>query len=177
MMSEQESLPYATGKGWQAVDLPYVGGSLSMTIVLPDDLDAFERSLSAKSLGSIIGALSPSDVQLSLPRFDIETKTDLPEQLSALGMPLAFDPRAADFSGITTEDRLYVTDVVHQANITVDESGTEAAAATAVLVGRTSMPSEIARMNVNRSFLFALRDDPTEAILFLGRVTDPLKTR
>jgi serine protease inhibitor len=177
MMSQQESFGYATGKGWQAVDLPYVGGSLSMTLILPDDLTAFEDSLSGDSLHSIIGALSSRDVQLSLPRFDIETKADLPEQLSAMGMPLAFDAEHADFSGITTDDRLYVTDVVHQANITVDEAGTVAAGATAVVVGRTSMPSDIARMNVDRPFLFAVRDDPTGTILFLGRVTDPSATR
>jgi serpin B len=176
MMSQQDSFGYAQGNGWQAVDLPFVGGSLSMTVILPDDINEFEGTLTGDSLRSIVGALSSSDVQLSLPRFAIETKTDLPEQLSALGMPLAFDPMRADFSGITTDEKLFVSNVVHQANITVDESGTEAAAATAVMVGRTSLPSEIARMNVDHPFLFALRDDPTGTILFLGRVTDPSAT-
>jgi serpin B len=176
MMSEQDTFGYAEGNGWQAVDLPYVGGSLSMTVMLPDDLAAFEASLTGDSLRSIVGKLSSSDVRLSLPRFAIETKTDLPEQLSALGMPLPFDPVRADFSGITSDDLLYVSNVVHQANITVDESGTEAAAATAVIVGRTSLPSKIARMTVDHPFLFVLRDDPTGTILFLGRVTDPTAT-
>jgi serpin B len=176
MMSSQQTTAYAEGPGWQAVDLPYVGGDLSMTIILPDDLAAFEQSLTADSLDSIIGKLSSTEVQLSLPKFNLETKTNLPQQLSALGMPLAFDAQQADFSGITTDQKLSVSDVIHQANITVDEAGTEAAAATAIVVGITALPSKIARMDVNHPFLFALRDDPTGTILFLGRVTDPSAT-
>ena len=177
MMHVQDSFAYAEGSGWQAVDVPYVGNDLSMTIILPDDLATFESSLTTNQLDAIIGSLSGSEVRLSLPRFDTETKTDLAEVLSDLGMPLAFDPNMADFSGITTQEQLYVTHVVHQANITVDEAGTEAAAATAATVGSTALPSKIATMTVDHPFLFAVRDDDTGAILFMGHIEDPSATR
>lgn len=173
LMHLQESFAYAEGSGWQAVDLPYVGGSLSMTVILPTDLDAFERSMTEAQLERILGALAPREVQLAMPSFATESKTDLSAQLSALGMPLAFDPNEADFSGITSDQQLYVSHVVHQANITVNEAGTEAAAATAVVVGATGLPSDIARMTVDRPFLFAVRDGQTGAVLFLGRIEDP----
>ncbi len=87
-------------------------------------------------------------------------------------MPSAFDPDRADFSGITTEEALFISDVVHQANIDVDEKGTTAAAATAVVMRATAIPQHVALL-VDRPFIFALRDRPTGAVLFLGRVTDP----
>jgi len=176
-MSTSAGLPYASGDGWRAVELPYVGGSLAMTIIVPDDLAAFVRHLDADGLASITGALAASQVDLSMPKFGIETKTELRDVLTALGMPLAFDTDRADFSGITAEERLFVSAVVHQANIDVDEKGTEAAAATAVAMGATSMPAETVIFNVERPFLFALRDVPTGAILFLGQVTDPSAAR
>jgi serpin B len=104
--------------------------------------------------------------------FGIETKTDLAPILGSLGMPSAFDDRA-DFSGITTSKRLQVSNVIHQANIDVDEKGTEAAAATAVVMRATGMPAEPVVLRADRPFLFAVRDVPTGAILFLGRVGDP----
>ena len=109
---------------------------------------------------------------LALPKFGIETKTDLASTLAALGMPTAFDERA-NFSGITTAEPLEISDVIHQANIDVDEKGTEAAAATAVVIRATGMPAEPVTLGVDRPFLFAVRDVPTGTILFLGRVGDP----
>ena len=144
-----------------------------MTIVVPDDLASFVQRLDATQFGQITGALADREVELWLPRFAIQTETDLGETLSALGMPLAFDPERADFSGITTEERLYVSAVVHQANIQVDEKGTEAAAATAVVMAASAMPADPVTLRVDRPFLFAVRDVPTGAILFLGQVTDP----
>ena len=108
-----------------------------------------------------------------MPRFNAETKADLVDLLRAMGMPLAFDPDNADFSGMTTQEPLVISRVVHQANITVDEKGTEAAAATAVVVQLESAPSEVVQLDVNRPFLFALRDMQTGAVLFLGQITDP----
>jgi serpin B len=91
-----------------------------------------------------------------------------------MGMPTAFDPSAADFSGITAEERLLISDVIHQANIDVDEAGTEAAAATAVVLRATSgAPNPPVTLQVDRPFLFALRDVQTGAVLFLGHVVDP----
>jgi serine protease inhibitor len=140
--------------------------------IVPDDLAAFESTLTADSFAAITGALSDTEVALALPKFGIETKTDLASTLAALGMPSAFDDRA-DFSGITTAEQLEISDVIHQANIDVDEKGTEAAAATAVVMRATAMPAEPVTLRVDRPFLFALRDVPTGSILFLGRVGDP----
>jgi serpin B len=172
MMSLLEPLPYARGDEWEAVELPYVGGSLAMTVIVPDDIAAFEGSLDPDVLASVVGALQERSVQLSFPRFGIETKTELGEVLAALGMPTAFTDMA-DFSGITTDYPLAISAVVHQANIDVDEAGTEAAAATAVIIGAVSAPIVDVTLDVDRPFLFALRDKPTGAVLFLGRVMDP----
>ena len=168
-----QQLRYAEGSGWKAVELPYAGGSLAMTIVVPDDLAGFVQRLDATQFGQITGALATREVELWLPRFAIQAETDLAGTLSTLGMPLAFDPQLADFSGITAEERLYISAVVHQANISVDEKGTEAAAATAVVMAATAMPADSVTLRVDRPFLFAVRDLPTGAILFLGQVTDP----
>ena len=201
-------VPYARGTGWRATELRYKGPDsttpLAMTLVLPDDLAAFERGLTAGQLGRITAALTaqrrylgkdvyagdpaalspgamvcpryPYAVNLFLPRFGLDSRADLGPALKALGMPLAFDP-SADFGGITTED-LYVGEVVHQANIDVDEKGTEAAAATAVLGITTggcgaATPVKTITLRLDRPFLFFVRDLATGAILFMGRVVDP----
>jgi serpin B len=90
-----------------------------------------------------------------------------------MGMPAAFDPAQADFSGMTTQEPLYISHVIHQANISVDEKGTEAAAATAVSVDASAMPAQPFDIHFDRPFIFAIRDLDTGAILFLGQVTDP----
>jgi serpin B len=164
---------YASGTGWQAVELPYVGPSLAMTIVVPDDLAAFERSLNGTRFSQITAALSSADVDLTLPRFKIESKSDLSASLAKMGMPTAFDPNHADFSGITTQEPLYISKVIHQADISVDEKGTEASAATAVVMTAGAMPVTPVTMHVDRPFVFALRETSTGAVLFLGRVVDP----
>ena len=175
-MAMQEDLPYAEGPGWRAVELPYVGGSLALTVVVPethDGLPALEGSLDADGFSRIAAALGPQEVELTLPRFAVETKAELGDLLGALGMPLAFDPDRADFSGMTADEQLFIAHVIHQANISVDEKGTEAAAATGVVMSATAVPVELAHLHVDHPFLFALRDVPTGAILFLGRVLDP----
>jgi serpin B len=90
-----------------------------------------------------------------------------------MGMPAAFDPNAADFSGMSAEDRLFISDVIHEAFIKVDEEGTEAAAATAVIMDLTSAPIEVIDLSIDRPFLFSLYDRETGEILFLGRVLNP----
>ena len=166
------SLRYASRDGWRAVEIPYIGGSLAMTVILPDNLARFEQTLTADAFAAITGALTQTQVALALPKFGIETKAELGPILAALGMPSAFDDRA-DFSGITTAEQLVISNVIHQANIDVDEKGTEAAAATAVVMRATAMPAEPVAFRADRPFLFALRDVPTGAVLFLGRVGDP----
>ncbi len=171
-MATTASLRYASGDGWRAVEIPYVGGSLAMTVILPDDVVAFERTLSADTIATITGGLADAQVALAFPSFGIETKAELGPILAALGMPSAFDDRA-DFSGITKAERLVISNVIHQANIDVDEKGTEAAAATAVVMRETAIAADPITVRADRPFLFALRDVPTGSILFLGRVGDP----
>lgn len=176
MMSKSHHMAYADSAGWQAVDLPYVGDKLSMLLILPDDPEAFMDTLDASQLDAIVAGLNQSrEVKLSLPRFGIETQAELKELLSAMGMPTAFDEKAADFSGITSAELLHISAVVHQATIDVDEAGTEAAAATAVIGSTLSglpRPEEL-KLRFDRPFVFALRDIETGAVLFLGTVGDP----
>ena len=115
----------------------------------------------------------PYAVQLSLPKFGLDTRASLNTSLAAMGMRDAFDPGAADFSGMTAEDRLFISFVIHQANIDVDEKGTEAAAATAVMMTAAAAPAEPVQLTIDRPFIYALRDLDTGAILFLGRVAAP----
>jgi serpin B len=164
---------YASGSGWQAVELPYVNPSLAMTIVVPDDLARFEAGLDAARFDEITAALQPANVELTLPRFKVETKSDLSATLARMGMPLAFDADRADFSGMTTQERLFIGKVVHQANISVDEKGTEASAATAVVMEAGAALARQVTLKVDRPFIFAVRDTNTGAVLFLGRVVDP----
>ncbi len=172
MMHAQDQYRYAAGDGWQAVELPYIGGQLAMLLVVPDDLAAFTSTLDAATLDGIVTALSSIEVNLGLPRFSAETQVELSTVLSALGMPTAFSEQA-DFGGITSEEPLRISAVVHQANIDVDEAGTEAAAATAVVMEAMGMPIEPVTLTIDHPFLFALRDATTGTILFLGRVSDP----
>jgi serpin B len=175
LMRSTIGVPCANGDGWAATDLAYVGQELSMLVIVPDDLAAFEAELDHDLLAEVDAALTAEEVDpdVALPRFDFESKSDLVEILAALGMPDAFDLDRADFSGITTAERLAISAVVHQADITVDEKGTEAAAATVVAFAASGPPPTTCVMTADRPFLFAIRDRQTGAILFMGRVVDP----
>lgn len=168
---------YATGPGYQAVRLPYVGDA-AMLVIVPDEgeFDAFVGSLTPDSLHDIRRGLSVHQVQLALPKFGFGSQLGLDSALQALGMPSAFvpppGPGSADFTGISPERDLFISAVVHQAFIDLDEHGTEAAAATAVVVGVTSLPPQ-AQLDVDRPFLFLITHLKTNEILFMGQVTDP----
>ena len=174
MMRGPEAVWLWSGAGFQAAALPYAGGTTSMVLIVPDaeTFDTFEQSLTGESLGAILDGQSAAVLgPVSMPRFKFATKTDLVETLKALGMNQAFVGGLADLSGIDGGSSLFVTDVVHQATIAVDEKGTEAAAATAVVIGRKGVA--LNWLAVDRPFLFVIRDDATGAILFQGRVLDP----
>jgi serpin B len=173
VMSMSETLAYGAGDGYRAVRLPYAGG-LSMIVIVPDagKLNSFERALDGATLRRIAGGLGSTQVVLSMPKFSFRSKAQLKDALSALGMPLAFTA-GADFSGMTKQEPLQIADVIHQAFIAVDEKGTEAAAATAVVVRATSAPLRPTELTIDRPFLFLIQDDETGAILFMGRVADP----
>lgn len=172
MMSLRADFPHTSGEGYQAVELPYDGEELSMVIIVPDAgrFEEVEAKLDPVLLEGILGNLAPGDLDLTLPRFSCESSLGLGDTLTSLGMRQAFQPGVADLSGIDGTRNLYVQRVIHKAFVDVDEFGTEAAAATAVIVGIVSVPPEL---RVDRPFVFLIRDIPTETILFLGRVLDP----
>jgi serpin B len=116
--------------------------------------------------------MTDSQVTLTLPRFGYESMFSLRDILTGLGMPRAFSDKA-DFTGMNGEGGLYIQDVLHKAFVSVDEKGTEAAAATAAVVGLTSAPSLDVGLTIDRPFVFLIRDIQTEAVLFVGRVLDP----
>jgi serpin B len=172
VMHDMDEFGYASGDDWKAVELPYVGGELAMLVIVPDNLATFEATLDQPALAAITSALEPRTVNLGLPTFAAQSRLGLGDLLGALGMPTAFTDRA-DFSGITTEEQLLIDAVIHQANIDVDEHGTEASAATAVMMRPASLPLDIVNLTVDRPFLLALRDLDTGAVVFLGRISDP----
>jgi serpin B len=169
------SASYARGEGWQAVDLAYTGGEVSMLLILPDEgrFADIEGALPAGLVDEVAAALSNTEVLISLPKFEIRTQADLNAALAALGIVDAFDPDRADFTGISTVEPLYISGVLHEAFIAVDEAGTEAAAATAVIIGTTSAPIEVIAVDFDHPFLFVLQDRETGSVLFMGRVLDP----
>jgi serpin B len=176
MMSEAVTLPYAAGSGYQIVELTYEGGLVAMDIVLPSTgTDAtFEAGLSAATFASLAGGLRPETVALSVPRFRLAgASVSVAQVLAQLGIHTAFDPGSADFSGITAAAMLYIKNVFHQAFIAVDEDGTEAAAASAVVFEDAGIVPNQVSMVVDHPFFFAIRDLPTGTILFMGRIADP----
>ena len=156
----------------KAVALPYQDERLSLLVIVPEPgaFAAVEASLGGPWLDGIVAGLTVQDVSYQIPRFTIDTSAPVKDALIALGMEAAFAPGAADFSGIDGSRGLFVQNVLHKAFIAVGEKGTEAAAATAVVIGR-GVPTF--SLVANRPFFYFLRDEPTGAILFMGRVIDP----
>jgi serpin B len=174
MMRQTESFGYTEGEGYQAVELLYDGDELSMVILLPasGDFQAFEEGLQDQRVSDIIGDLQPAQVVLTMPKFEFDSEFSLKNTLADMGMPIAFS-EAADLSGMTGTRDLCISEVLHKAFVSVDEAGTEAAAATAVIVGETSVPAEPVEVTIDRPFIFLIRDIETGAVLFVGRVLNP----
>ena len=185
MMRQLSGFGYAKGDGYQAVDLLYDGGEMSMTILLPYEgrFGEFEESLDADVVSRILEGVHSERVVLTMPKFEFESQFGLAETLKKMGMSNAFDDEASDFSGMDGQSCigeddpcLYIEDVIHKAFVLVDEEGTEAAAATAVIMAvpeSAGPPPEPIRVTVDRPFVFLIRDRGTDAILFVGRVLDP----
>ncbi|MEC7519781.1 MAG: serpin family protein [Myxococcota bacterium] len=184
MMHMTHTLGYAERDGVALLEMPYAGGDLAMVVVLPearDGLGAVEEGLTAAQLEAWTTGLPEQQVQVTLPRFRIEMDAPIAMKptLIEMGMPLPFTP-AADFSAMSNpasaDDQLYIDDAYHRAFIDVNESGTEAAAATAVVMrvrGAAAAPPEPPRFTADHPFLFLIRDTQTGSILFMGRVNDP----
>ncbi len=167
---------YASSADWQALELRYDGGEIAMLIVLPGagKLVAVENTLSAAQLKAIVAQLTPSNIRVTLPKWQLDWSAPLVKVLQGLGMTAAFSPTQADLSGIGgSKGELFITAVLQKTFIGVDERGTEAAAATAVIVGTTSAPPPPIDFTADRPFIYVIRDVATEAVLFVGRVGDP----
>jgi serine protease inhibitor len=163
------------GEGWRSARLPYVGGTLAMTVVLPDPgrLADVEALVAEHDWSAVLDAPSHERLELRLPRFTVRAAARLGELLAALGMPTAFTDDA-DFSGLTVDEPLKISEVLHEAFVAVDEEGTEAAAATAVVMQRAgAMPQQPVPFVVDRPFLFAIHETSTGTPLFVGRIVDP----
>ncbi len=176
MSAELIGVRYGRGGTYEAIELPYQGGTVVMDILLPEQgqFQAFVAGLDVEQLNRILESLQPTSVQLYLPKFRYTRDFDLGSSLGALGMKDAFEPALADFSGMDGERDLYIGKVLHKAFIAVDEQGTEAAAATGVVMRLTAaLPAGVV-MTVDRPFLFLIRDLASGQILFFGQVLNPL---
>jgi serpin B len=178
MMEQTESFGYASGDGYQAIELPYDGDELSMVVLLPtsDNFGAFEAALQARQVDDIIGNLTTARVTLRVPRFEFESEFGLKDTLAEMGMPDAFSPAEADFSGMTGDRTTFIWDVIHKAFVSVDEAGTEAAAATEVHMKDSAILEPDVEVTLDHPFIFLIRDIQTGTILFVGRVLNPAQS-
>lgn len=176
MMNLSASFPFAESQtdGLKTIELPYAGGDLAMLVLLPaEGMEKLEASLTLVKLKELRATLRPQKVEVSLPKFKFETRYQLGSLLSAMGMPDAFSEERADFSGMTGAKTLHISRVIHQAMIDVNEEGSEAAAATAVVMQGKSIAAHRPVFHADHPFLFLIIHMPTESILFVGRVADP----
>jgi len=179
LMRRTGDYPYAESPLWQAIVLPYSQGYFSMTVLLPRKkgwLGEFEKSLDDGFLEALEAALSSRSVELRLPRFRIEGDFHLAPVLRALGMRDAFSGSASDFSGISRNERLFLSDVIHRTFIDVNEDGTEAAAATVSMALAAAVPGQPRKpvpFRADHPFIFFIRDERTKSVLFMGRLSDP----
>jgi serpin B len=176
MMNDHRfDIPYAQGDGYQAIELAYAGETAAMDIILPDEghFEAFESSLDKDVYDEIISGMQPSAISISLPKFEFTKDFSLAAVLEEMGMPDAFDRDAADFSGMTGKKDLFISNVIHKAFVAVDEEGTEAAAATAVIMEAAGAMMPDASFIADHPFIFIIRDTRSGQILFIGRVLNP----
>jgi serpin B len=173
MMRQTGHFPFMQNDELQMIELPYAGDDLSMIAILPQgDIEKFGATLSLAQLQELRKSMRSQEVNLFLPRFKFEARYLLEQYLKAMGMPDAFDENKADFSGMTGKPDLCITHVIHQAMIDVNEEGSEAAAATAVVMGLKSV-SMPATFRADKPFIFMIVHKPTDSILFMGRVSNP----
>jgi len=181
LMHQKHNFSYAAADGLRLLGLPYGDGTLSMVVLLPDKVDGLpelEAKLSTASLQKWMARAHAQDVIVFLPKFKTSAEFQLADTLKAMGMASAFDPKTADFSGMTGRKELFFSAVIHKAFVDVNEEGTEAAAATGVIMMRhaaVARPKVPPVFRADHPFVFLIRDNRNGAILFLGRVIDPTK--
>jgi len=180
-MSRGGKFNYYKGDNFQAVSLPYGDGSTSMYVFLPDKnkgLEEFQKNLNGKNWESWMKSFQMKEGDIILPRFKIEYETLLNNSLSSLGMAIAFDQSKADFRGMCdiSSGNIYISKVIHKTFVEVNEEGTEAAAVTAVAMSLKSVahqPPERFHMVADHPFFFAIRDNKTGTVLFMGSIVEP----
>lgn len=174
MSGEHTGARVARGAGWVAVSLPYAGQQVAMTVLLADqdDPSAHAELLARGGLAAALSGLAPQPAIVTMPKWTTRTRARLKPLLAAVGMPTAFSAEA-DFSGITRQQRLSISEVVHEGFVAVDEAGTEAAAATAVVMREVSAGLEPMQLRLDRPFLYALHEVASGLPFFVGRVGDP----
>lgn len=175
MMRSNIRTGYYMGEGVQALEMPYGFGELSMVVLMPEKDEPFarwEKKLTQANLKRWIGKLGDHLVDVHFPKFKFASEFTLNTTLAEMGMRDAFNPTKADFSGMSSREKLFISFVVHKAFVDVNEKGTEAAAATAVGIGTTSVPRP-ATFHANRPFVFLIQERETGSILFMGRVSNP----
>ncbi|MBX3187371.1 MAG: serpin family protein [Labilithrix sp.] len=168
--------PYLRGDGFEAVEMPYDGGETSLLVIAPDKgtFATFESTLTGGKVLDVLAGLKSQPVQLALPKAKLEVSFALNGPLESMGMKRAFEPGAADFTGISRGESLSIKAVLHKTFLAIDEKGTEAAAATAVIGGTTSAPvDQPIVVNVDRPYLIAIVDRQTKTLLFVGRILEP----
>jgi serpin B len=171
MMNMTADLPYFANAQFQAVELPYGDADFSMAILLPNPqtpIDSLVADFKQENWPLWVKSFVKQTVNLSLPKFTLEYDLTLNDVLKALGMAIAFSGRA-DFTKMYKQGGLFISEVKHKSFVEVNEEGTEAAAATVVVIGRTSMDV----MRVDRPFIFVIRENHSGTILFVGKVIDP----
>jgi serpin B len=176
MGETMHDVPYVQGNGYQAIELAYAGETAAMDIILPDEgnFETFEASFDKAVYDEVINGLQvASSARVNLPKFEFTKDFNLSDALMSLGMTDAFDRGLADFSGMTGDKDLFIGNVIHKAFVAVDEEGTEAAAATAVVMEATGAPMQDVLFIVDRPFLFIIRDTVNGQILFVGRMLNP----
>lgn len=175
LMHRKGSYRYAEVDGVKILEVPYRGGHLAMHVYLPKDHTGLKDVETKLREGKLDGERSTALVDVKLPRWKVTSSLDVTRVLAGMGMPLAFDPSKADFSKMTKEQRLFVGLVLHKAFVAVDENGTEAAAATVVMMrlGSAMRPQEPKVFHADRPFVYEIRHRKTGAVLFAGRVTKP----
>jgi len=178
MMYQTREFRYFQRDDLQILEMPYKSGDLAMDFLLPakvDGLAALEKSLASEKLEKWIAGLHDAEVIVSLPKFKMTAEIDLGSHLAAMGMPLAFSPQGADFSGMNGKTDLFLSKALHKAFVEVDETGTEAAAATEVDLAESAKPGAASQETflADHPFLFLIRDTRSGSILFIGRYTGP----
>jgi serpin B len=181
-MHREGEFKYLNGGTFQALEIPYKSGELSMIVFLPNDvggLAALEQQLTAANAGKWMSGMEAGrKVILTLPRFKMTREFELAGTLGSMGMPLAFERTGADFSAMTGKRDLWISAVIHKAFVDVNEEGTEAAAATGVIM-RNAMARRVEPpplvFRADHPFVFLIRDNRSGGILFMGRVSDPTK--